>query len=314
MDADSFAAEVAFGLEAADLLKPRSVQSADGKIGISEMMACREYLRRLVIQAPRSDSPPGTAARIGTYVHEGVTAALAEAHPDWRFDVALTLRLPTGLEVPGHADILIPDGAAGGPALVDVKTKSSLALIRRTGPDPAHIAQVTGYYQAAVQAGLLPAHGAIRLLYVDRSGADERLAAQPSALSGVHVWQSDYDPAVLNEATERLSDVTYAVLHHEEASRDQPREWCRRFCPFVSDCRSDDPVIERTVTDPHRAEQIAQLVQARQSKKVAEAVEKTAKVELAGVDGATADGFYAHWVTVNRQDKPYLKLDAGRVG
>jgi hypothetical protein len=117
LSADDYAGQVGFTLEAADLTKARSIQSASGQVGVSDLGGCREKVRRMVVGCPRTDSPDTLQARVGTYIDAGVKTDLQAQYPDWLFDVRVNVQLPNGSVVPGTGDWADPDE----PSVTDLK-------------------------------------------------------------------------------------------------------------------------------------------------------------------------------------------------
>jgi hypothetical protein len=78
---DDYAADFTSSLRVADATTARSLQSASGQVGISDLGFCQEYVRRLVTRSPRTDAPAGLSARVGNYVDEGIKRDRAAARP-----------------------------------------------------------------------------------------------------------------------------------------------------------------------------------------------------------------------------------------
>ena len=276
---DDFAAMFRFDLESDDKLRPRSLQSDSGTIGISEIGWCREYARRILTRAPKTDSPSTWAAMVGTYIDEGVEKARRSARPHIRLkpSVTVTLPLPTGdkMIISGTGDEADPTE----PAYTDVKTKSGLALARR------HWKNETRYrwQRHLVYAGLrekepdvFTEDGIVRNIVLDRSGKEEH----------PFVWQESYDPGIVNEAGEWMGDVIYAIANNEEAPKDVEGSACQRFCPFYTACRGS-AVVTGPITTPRLAEAVDAYGDADLTEKEGKAVKEELRPTVSGVTGYT---------------------------
>jgi hypothetical protein len=283
-------------LEAFDGGRDRSKQSDAGVIGVSDLHTCREKVRRTLLGMVATDVPEKWAAIVGTYVDEGVKAARKAARPWLLHDVDLTVKLPNGLEVPGHADEI--DTQEG--SVTDYKTKDKLSLVRRLGADEHDRAQRHLYYLGAHQQGLVPAEGIVRNVWIDRSGSD----------SHPHVEQEPFSMDVVLAAQAWYEDAIYAAKHGEDAMKDWPRSMCSRFCEFFTACRGSEPVDEEYLTG-HRAAILAELVAAKTTEKQAAALKDAARNELLGVTGRSD----THWVrsTVTNGKTASTRLDAGLI-
>lgn len=276
MSPDDYAASFRFDLEADDKLRPRSLQSDDGKVGISEIGWCREATRRTILRIPKTDAPSPWTAMVGTYIDEGVERAIRDAHPDWLIKpkVEVTLPLPDGktVTIPGTGDISDP----GEPSYTDVKTKDGLAVARRTWAEDARYRM----QRHLVYAGLVadhgfPANGTVRNVVLDRSGKDPH----------PFVWQEPYDPAVVVEAGEWMGDVLYAVAHGEEASKDVQGHQCA-YCPWLTDCRGSD-IVTGPITNPRLAQAVNEYGAAKARKEEAEQVLEELRDTVLNVNGFT---------------------------
>lgn len=294
---DEYGLTFKFDLEAFDSQRPRSEQSDAGRIGVSDLHTCREKVRRTLLGMVQTDTTEKWAAIIGTYVDEGVKAARKAARPWLLHDVELNVTLPNGMVIPGHADEIDPQE----PSVVDYKTKAALAGVRKAGADEKERAQRHLYYLGAVQAGIVPAEGIVRNIWLDRSGTD----------SHPHVEQEPFDMNVVLTAQAWLEDATYAAEHGEEASKDWPRTMCESYCPFYTACRGSEDVAEEYLTG-HRAVQLAEFVAAREQRKAAEKLEDALRSDLVGITGRSD----THWLrsTVSNGKRTSTRLDAGVIG
>lgn len=293
MQPDEYAVAFRTDLDVYDLLSDRSRHGDDGGIGASNF-GCREEMRRILTRSERTDSPDKTAAIIGSYIDGGVKAARKAANPRLITDAELTVTMPNGYQFPVHPDEIDPDE----PSVTDVKTKNGLSAIRRGLADDQYRFQRHIQYLAAHQAGLVPAEGIARNVFLDRSGAD------PDA----HVEQEPFSMQVIREATDWLDDVLYAVKHGEEASKDRPRIWCQDYCPFYTACRVGEIEIE-DITDDRLAAMVDALGEAKAQKRNAERlIDELQRGDhpLAGLTGRTSRfQIVSKWINSEKQTPHY---------
>lgn len=273
LSADEYAAVFQMDLHAADARSARTRQTASGQVGISDLGRCQEHTRRIIAQLPATDAPATAAAFMGHAAHDKIEAARHAANPQLQFNRRVTLTLPNGAEVPGTIDECDPDE----PSVTDWKSKDGLADIIKEGSTRQQRWQRHGYYAALVQAGEVPVEGVVRNVYIDRSGQDER----------VHVEQEPYDPSVLVEMSEWLDDVFSAHIHGQEALKEKPRTWCRRFCQFYSACRLGE-VEEADLTNDPLASAVDRYAAAVADAKEAEQRKAELRPLVLGVTGFTA--------------------------
>lgn len=299
MDAETYGMGFRSDLELFDLLSERSAHGDAGGIGASNF-GCREEMRRILTRSERTDSPDKTAAIVGSYIDGGVKAARVAANPALLVDAELTVTLyprnagKEGYKFPVHPDEIDRDE----PSVTDLKTKNGLEAIRRGLADEQYRFQRHLQYLAAYQAGLVPAEGIARNVFLDRSGSDAR----------VHVEQEPFSMQVIEQATEWLDDVLYAVRHGEEASKDRPRIWCEDYCPFFTSCRVGEIEVEQ-ITDPRLAAMVDTLGEARSRAKTdKQLIEELVKGDrpLAGLTGRTERfQIVSKWINSEKQTPHY---------
>lgn len=292
---DEYAQQFTFDLSVYDLLSPRSQHGDDGGVGASSF-GCREEMRFILTKAERTDSPDKTAALIGGYIDAGVKAARKAANPGLIVDAEYLCTLPNGFSFPVHPDEVDPDE----PSVTDLKTKNGLKAIRRGFADEQHRIQRHLQYLAAHQAGVVPPDGIVRNVFIDRSGAD------PHA----HVEQEKFDPAVVEQATEFVNDVLYAIKHGERARQDRPRYFCKQFCPFFTACRGDEIAAEdEPITDERLARMVAAYAEADTQEKQAKALREALRADLSGLTGVTGTHrIVSTWVNAANRT-PYWKVE-----
>lgn len=113
---------------------------------------------------------------------------------------------------------------------------------------------------------------------------------------------------VIEQATEWLDDVLYAVRHGEEASKDRPRIWCEDYCPFFTSCRVGEIEVEQ-ITDPRLAAMVDTLGEARSRAKTdKQLIEELVKGDrpLAGLTGRTERfQIVSKWINSEKQTPHY---------
>lgn len=261
----------------------RSEWSNTHKIGVSDIGHCREYMRRMLVQEPFTDEQGDYAAAfMGTAVGEAFEAAYRahDARAITQSSLPVALNIPTTegvvqITLNGHPDVIDTDLDL----LLDGKSKDGLGVVRREGGSRQQKYQVHLYAKGAIDAGLLSDEPTVGLAFMDRSGGTEK----------VHAVTWTYDPAVIAEIEQWIGDVLYAVAHGEEASRDQPRSWCERCCPFYTGCRLGDYApSDGRITDQEALTAVDVYLEAAAAEKAAKAAKKSAKATLKNVNGRTS--------------------------
>lgn len=273
------------------LADPRSVQSAAGVMGPSDLGFCRQKAVLMTIGQEQTDAKSIQAAQLGTAIHRYVSAALRDAFPGWVLDSQkVTATFPSGAQISGTPDIIAPDWNA----VIDAKTVDGLAWIKHHGVSQNHKYQRHAYALGAIQAGLLDGDKEVLVgnWYIDRSGKeDPYLIIEP------------FDPTLTDEIDSWISDVTYAVQHSEDAMRDIPAPVCERICEYFTACRGGMPVAEGTVfiEDDDTKAAITMFVEGREMEKAGKALKSEASARLVGVNGT--DGRYqVRWTHVNESE------------
>ena len=197
----------------------------------------------------------------------------------------------------GHADEIDPEENS----VTDFKTVADLNYRRRVGVEAEHLRQVHLYALGLVQAGILRPNPIVRICYVDRSGIN----AIP------FVYQQRFDEQIIAECNEWISDVIYAVRHDEEASKDWPREKCRRFCPYYSTCRSDE--LSGEALEGEIAVAAHTYIQAHELEQENKKIKEQARVHLDGANGFTEEGVAVRWITVNKDEGSYERIEVRRL-
>lgn len=269
----------------------RSVQAAEGRLGPSDIGFCRQKAALMVRGVEATDSTPKWAAAVGTAVHNYVEAAIKEMFPDWLVGsidgVRVTATLPSGAEISGHPDIVIPSENT----VLDIKTVDGFAWVKREGTSQQHKFQRHLYAMGLIQDGTLDSSKPVYVgnIYFDRSGKEQ----EPLVLV------EEMDPTLTDEIDSWVGDVIYAVKHNEDASRDIPAAVCERICSHFTACRGALEINEggELITDTTLVSAVDMYVEARNMEKTAKQMKEAASAELAGVNGSTGT-WQVRWVDV----------------
>lgn len=284
----------------------RSQQSADFRIGMSDLGWCSELVRRMLAGIPE---PPTDKldAFIGTAIGDHVEQAWCDYDPYAirHAEVSVTFKGDHGdYVVSGHPDLILPDRGI----VVDAKTKYGLRVVERTGPNLQQQFQRHGYALGAYQQGMfgdMPLEEVlVANVWVDRTGEDERC----------HVQMEPFDQQVIDHAAAWIDNVVYAYLHDEVADKEPPREMCAKVCGHFATCRALDTDVSGLLTDPEVLTSIDMYREAQSMASEAEKMKKQAKSYLREVSGSTGTHFL-RWTWVNdslvpeHTRKGYYKID-----
>lgn len=289
----------------------RSKQAAEGILGPSDIGFCRNKAALMTKGVPATDDPPKWAAAVGTALHNYIEAAIKEAHPDWLVGsidgIRVTATLPSGAEISGHPDIVVPSANA----VLDIKTVDGFQWIKREGTSLQHKYQRHLYAMGLIQGGILDDTKPVLVgnIYFDRSGKE------PEPL----VLVEDMDATLTPEIDSWVQDVIYSVNQGEDASRDVPAAVCERICSHYTACRGGLETYEAEFIDnPELLSAVDMYVQGRDMKKEGEAMQKAAQALLDGVNGSTGT-YQVRWVdvqptTVESFEKTgYRRMDVRKV-
>lgn len=291
---------------------PRSIQSAEGILGPSDIGFCRQKAALMVREVPQTDAPPKWAAAVGTALHNYIEAAVKKAHPDWLCgsidNIRVTATLPSGAEISGHPDIVVESANA----VLDIKTVDGFEWVKRSGTSQQHKYQRHLYAMGLIQGGILDDSKPVLVgnIYFDRSGK------QPEPL----VLVEEMDPTLTDEIDSWVQDVIYAVKNGEDASRDIPAAVCERICSHFTACRGELGIEEGSVLieDAELLSAVDMYVEARDLSKQADQMKKEAQARLAGINGSTGT-YQVRWVdvaptTVESFEKAgYSRMDVRKV-
>jgi hypothetical protein len=269
----------------------RSVQASEGRLGPSDIGFCRQKAALMVKGVEQTDAPPKWAAAVGTAIHNYVEAAIKEMFPDWLVgsidQVRVTATLPSGAEISGHPDIVIPDRNT----VLDIKTVDGFQWVKREGTSQQHKYQRHLYAMGCLAAGMFDKTKPVYVgnVYFDRSGKQ----AQPLVIV------EELDPMLTDEIDSWVGDVIYAVKNNEDASRDIPAAVCERICSHFTACRGSLETYEggELIMDSELLTAVDMYTEARNMEKTAKQMKDEASARLAGVNGSTGQ-WQVRWVEV----------------
>jgi hypothetical protein len=238
-----------------------------------------------------TDAPPKWAAAVGTAVHNYVEAAIKQMFPDWLMgsidDVTVTATLPSGAQISGHPDIVIPSENT----VLDIKTVDGFQWVKREGTSQQHKYQRHLYAMGCIAAGIFDPEKPVWVgnVYFDRSGK------QPAPL----VFVEEMDPMLTDEIDSWVGDVIYAVKNNEDASRDIPAAVCERICSHFTACRGALETNDggELIIDTELVSAVDMYTEARGMEKTAKQMKEEASARLLGVNGSTGQ-WQVRWVEV----------------
>lgn len=306
--AEQLAALIKMGLRSAQENDPRTLQSAQGRLGPSDIGFCKQKAALMTKGVKATDSKPMWAAAVGTAIHNWTGEALKQMFPDWIIPMPedgtayrVTATLPrTGAQISGTPDTVIPDMNA----LLDTKTVNGFAQIMRYGTSLNHKMQRHLYVLGAIDAGMLDPDRPILVgnVYLDRSGQNP----------DPYIIVEEFDESFTDEIEAWIEDVIYAVRHGEDAEREIAPAVCERICEFYSVCRGALPASDNEpITDNNLIQAIDMYVEGRNMEKQAKAMKSEAAAILDGINGS--DGrFQVRWVETPASEVPGFTRAASR--
>lgn len=223
---------------------PRSQQSEQRVLGMSEMGHCREYIRANLFGDPKD---PQTRLKWPAYIG---TALGKQAEADFEKEIPGTITetrvsvqvpLPLGEEedavqkyvtVTGSFDAAIYDIFGDGKYdVIDLKSKDGVLVVQSEGPPFKECAQISGYLVGGIEQGLWDEDTLAHLVYIDRAGNDKH--------PYVYTITADDARAFLVMTGQRIYEVAQAQTAGISQSylRDMPESWCFHVsCPFYTAC------------------------------------------------------------------------------
>lgn len=290
---------------------PRSQQARDGILGPSDIGFCRQKAVLMTKGVQSTDHPPKWAASVGTAIHNYVEQAIKTTNPSWLVGsidhIEVTATLPSGVEIKGHPDIVIPSENA----VIDIKTVDGLTYIRNQGASLQHKYQRHLYALGLIQNGTLSSSTPVLVgnLYMDRSGKE----SEPLLLL------EEMDPALTGEIDLWVEDVIYAVKNNEDANRDVASPVCERICEFFTVCRGSLPDTDSDlIEDIELINAVDAYVRGREMEKEGAALKREAQQHLTGVSGSTGT-HQVRWTEIQPtvvdsfQKNGYMRLDVRKV-
>jgi len=290
----------------------RSIQSAEGILGPSDIGFCRQKATLMIKGVPQTDVVPKWSAAVGTAVHNYVEAALKEAYPDWLLGsidhLEVTATLPSGAEIKGHPDVVVP----ASNAVLDIKTVDGFQWVKREGTSQQHKYQRHLYALGLIQGGTLDPSKPVLVgnVYFDRSGKE----TEPLVLV------EEMDPTLTDEIDSWVTDVIYAVRNGEDASRDIPAAVCEKICSHFTACRGSLETHDggEIIEDAETIAAINMYVEGRDLAKEADKMKREAQSRLVGING-TDGNYQVRWVEVaptvvqSFEKDGYQRLDVRKV-
>lgn len=272
--------------------KPRNQQV---RLGPSELGGCREYVRNVMVGSPMqpNDEWP-TAAVVGTLVGTHLET-VAEEYMGALTEVPVTATLPNGLKVSGHADVVLVEDNA----VVDAKTKDKLATVKYEGASLENLIQISVYTLGLVQAGVLTEGATAHLIYVDRSGNEQKLHEVELSWEDI-LRYVDLCVQRLEEVVQVQEFIDQGDTQYARTLRDKTPPYCyspKVMCPFRDLCweGSDWKPDRDSIVDPEVAETVERYDEARANAKQWTDIQQNLRGKLAGVNGMTASGFSVYW-------------------
>ena len=275
-------------IQASSNYSERSQQSAEYRIGISDLGFCSEKVRRMLAGIPEPITDK-TAAFIGTALGDHIERAYVTKYPMMMVqrEVTLTLQGDGGTYMlTGHPDIVDPRGR-----VIDIKTTRGLSIVRRNGPSQQQQFQRHCYALAAFDLyddDVTLDQVQVANVWFDRAG-DETYP---------YVHLEPFSPQVVAEAGMFVDDLVYAYLHDEAARKEPPREVCAKTCGHFADCRALDTDVQGLLTDPEILTAVDLHREGIALEKEGRKLKDQAKAALIDVHGSTGK-FTVRWVHVN---------------
>jgi hypothetical protein len=282
-----------------DSSRSRSLQSAEGKIGVSDLGHCSELVRRKM-GGESEEATDAWAAILGTVAGDAIETAIKEAAD--RGDMpeviiqssfVVPLHVETAgrqfeFDIPAHADAIFPTLGL----VIDNKGTNGLEKARRYGFDSVqkrfqrHL-YGWGAYKAGLFGDMTVDDIKVGNMWHDRSAVSKEFycRTEPFSLDVVH------------EAEEWLGNVVYAYLNNEEAAKEPSREFCADYCGFFDTCRALDTDAEGLISDPEVLQAVEMRLEAREHDNIAKRLKAESEALLKGVSGSTGTHI-VRWVDV----------------
>lgn len=299
------AAAVYQAIQNASNYSERSQQSADFRIGISDLGWCSEKVRRMVagIPEPVTDKLP---AFIGTALGDHIEKACHDMWPHAivQAEVIVHLHGDGGTyALTGHPDFILPNGV-----VIDFKTSDGLGRVKRSGPDQQKQFQRHCYGLGAYTAGMFQDWVTlddvkVANVWLDRTGRERE----------AFVDMEPFSMDVVEQAGMWVDDLVYAYRNEQEARKEPAREICAKTCGHFTTCRSLDTDVQGLLTDEGVLTAVDMYREGLALERTAKKLKDEAKNSLTGVSGSTGK-FSLRWVEVGGTHvefdrQPYSRLD-----
>lgn len=275
---------------------PRSRQAQQGRLGASDLGFCRNKAALKQRRVTPSDSKRIMPLMLGNALHAHILGILGEMFPTWLIEkVHVTATLPSGRQVPGTPDIIVPEWNC----LADLKGVDGFSWVKRTGVSENYAFQRHCYLLGALEKGYLDKDRPILLaeVYVDRSGAEDQ----------VYVITDEPDWTLTAKIDSWLDEVDQATRTHSDAPRDIAAPVCERICEYFTVCRGGLPMREdEEITDASLLEAVQMHLDAGEKEREAKKMKDAAKIVLNGVNGSTPT-HTVRWTEVGESSVEYKR-------
>lgn len=288
----------------------RGMQSAEYRVGISDLGFCSERTRRMLSHQDPDDSDL-LPAFLGTAIGDHLERAMQFRWPEAKIQTKVVVPLygEGGIyNITGHPDIVFPEGM-----VLDGKTTRGLEVVRRKGPSQQQQFQRHCYAKGAWLAKMFDDDVALEdvvvgNVWVDRAGDDKE----------VHVQTEPYSELIVEAATMWLDEVVYNWQHEQEARKEPPREMCAKVCGFYSTCRQLDTDVEGLLSDDTVLAAVDMYQEGKELMREGKRLQDQAKGNIPqSLQGSTGE-FAVRWVWVNGSHvefdrEGYHRLDVRKV-
>ena len=252
----------------------RSQQQEERRIGASEIGLCRSYLKHMIVETPYDDSAaedPKWMAFVGSALGDRIETAYLDSYPNVTIQSDFETEFPSGLTVPGHADIVDVDYNC----VIDIKSKDGLTMVKAGGASRSNRYQIASYLLVLIQAGVLKEGARAFLVYLDRSGRDPH----------PHVVEVVVDDTLIAEIESFMGDAIYAAKYNVEAEWDQEQGFCENYCQFYTSCRGKQTLAEGVIESEEAKVALKVYLEAKDTEKSATGRKKEASEVLKNYSG-----------------------------
>lgn len=182
------------------------------EIGVSSLGGCKRQAWHIIQQTPKTNQTESLAAILGTAIHAHISEAIKWADPFG--EDFLIEEMVENDKIRGHVDLYVKSAKM----VVDWKTKTMKGLDRFPSSQEK--------WQVNVYANLLQEKGfpveRVALVGIPRDGT----------MADIKVWQSDYDPKIVDKAFAWLEDVQ---SRESAPDPERPISFCRSYCSYYDE-------------------------------------------------------------------------------